>query len=262
MEAIADKFIENPEEYNFRHLRDKLWDEHKDELLIKMSKIAIGEIIESIILKHTCKNYDFNWQWKDGIAQFILDHWSKFENDERVKKVLALAKQFKIEPRHVQTDHISIEPRYKDGYTRENFIGFFVRKTIVFTLRDISRFEGLLSSALDAGANYVHGVQFRTTKLREYRDQARAQAIKAAKEKAKALAKELGQRIGKPQSIHEEHSGWWHWYNSWWGSRWGGRNITQNVIQNVSGGPVETEKGIALGQISVSARVRVSFELR
>lgn len=202
------------------------------------------------------------------ILTFGVETWdkdlgiAKKQNDERVKKVLALAKQFKIEPRHVQTDHISIEPRYKDGYTRENFIGFFVRKTVVFTLRDISRFEDLLSSALEAGANYVHGVQFRTTKLREYRDQARALAIKAAKEKAKALAKELGQRIGKPQSIHEEHSGWWHWYNSWWGSRWGGRNVAQNVIQNVSGGPVETEKGIALGQISVTARVRVSFELR
>ena len=187
---------------------------------------------------------------------------AKKQNDERVKKVLALAKQYKIEPKLVQTDHLSIEPRYKNGYAREEFIGYFVRKTIVFTLRDISKFEDLLSSALEVGANYVHGIQFRTTKLRQYRDQARALAIQAAKEKAKSLAKELGQKIGKPYSIHEEHSGWWHWYNSSWGSRWGGRNMFQNVVQNVRGDPLETEGSIALGQISVNARVRVSFELR
>ncbi|MBW2039328.1 MAG: SIMPL domain-containing protein [Deltaproteobacteria bacterium] len=203
------------------------------------------------------------------ILTFGVETWdkdlaiAKRQNDKWVQKVLALAKKYKIEPKHVQTDHISIEPRYKDGYTRENFIGYFVRKTIVFRLRDISKFEDLLSSALEAGANYVHGVQFRTTKLREYRDQARALAIRAAKEKAKDLAKELGQKIGKPHTIREEHSGWWHWYNSWWGSRWGGgRRMAQNVMQNVSGGPLETGSSIALGQISVNARVRVSFELK
>jgi uncharacterized protein YggE len=187
---------------------------------------------------------------------------AKKQNDARVEKILALAKQYKIEPKLVQTDHLSIEPRYKNGYTREEFIGYFVRKTIVFTLRDTSKFEDVLSSALEVGANYVHGVQFRTTKLREYRDQARALAIQAAKEKAKALAKELGQKIGKPYSINEEHSGWWHWYNSSWGSRWGGQSMTQNVIQSTGGGLIEGEGSIALGQISVNARVRVSFELR
>ena len=187
---------------------------------------------------------------------------AKKQNDERVKKVLALAKQYKIEPKLVQTDHLSIEPRYKNGYTREEFIGYFVRKTIVFTLRDISKFEDLLSSALETGADYVHGVRFRTTKLRQYRDQARALAIQAAKEKAKALAKELGQKIGKPHSINEEHSGWWHWYNSAWGSRCGGQNMAQNFVQNVEITPSATERSIALGQISVNARVRVSFELR
>jgi uncharacterized protein YggE len=202
------------------------------------------------------------------VLTFGVETWdkdldiAKNQNDTRVKKVLALAKQYKIEPKFVQTDHLSIEPRYKDGYAREEFIGYFVRKAIVFTLRDISKFEGLLSSALEVGANYVHGVQFRTTKLREYRDQARALAIQAAKEKAKALAKELGQKIGKPYSINEEHSGWWHWYNSWWGSQWGGQSMTQNVIQSTEGGPIEGEGSIALGQISVNARVRVSFELR
>jgi hypothetical protein len=116
-----------------------------------------------------------------------------------------------------------------------------------------------LGSALEAGANYVHGVQFRTTELRKYRDEARALAIKAAKEKADALARELGQKVGKPHTIREDHAGWWSGYNNWWGNRWGG-GMSQNVVQNY-GGQSRAQSSIALGQINVNARVTVSFEL-
>lgn len=185
---------------------------------------------------------------------------AKSQNDERVKRVLALAQDYEIEPKHIQTDHISIEPRYHDNYEKRDFIGFFVRKTIVITLKDLSKFEDLLTSALGAGVNYVHGIQFRTTELRKYRDEARALAIKAAQEKAIALAEGLDQEVGEPRSIREDQSGWWSWYGAWWGSRWGG-GMAQNVVQNAGGGSFSTEGGTAPGQISVSARVTVSFEL-
>lgn len=184
---------------------------------------------------------------------------AKSENDERVQRVLGVARKFKIEEKHVQTDHISIEPRYTDHWENKSLIGYFARKTIVFTLRDTSRFEELLSGSLEAGANYVHGIQFRTTELRKHRDQARALAIKAASEKAEALAGELGQKVGKPHMIREDRGGWWSWYNSWWGSRWGG-GMAQNVVQD-AGSFSRAESTIALGQINVTARVTVSFEL-
>lgn len=181
-------------------------------------------------------------------------------NSERVKKVMAAAQELGIAAKDIQTDHISIEPRYRDNYEQRDFVGYFVRQTIVITLKDISQFEDLLTDVLDAGANYVHGIQFRTTELRKYRDEARALAIKAAREKATALAQELDQGIGKPYSIREEQSGWWSGYNAWWGSM-SGYSMTQNVIQNTEDVPVETESALAPGQISVTARVTVSFEL-
>ncbi|MCK4256193.1 SIMPL domain-containing protein [candidate division WOR-3 bacterium] len=184
---------------------------------------------------------------------------AKTENDQRIQKIVDVGKKYKIEEKHIQTDYISIEPRYEDRWEHRKFIGYFVRKTIVFTLRDTDIFEGLLSSVLEAGANYVHGIQFRTTELRKHRDQARALAIKAAQEKANDLAKELGQKVGKPYKIQENQSGWWSWYNTRWGSgRAGG--MAQNVIQNVAD-PSQSESSIALGQIKVNARVTVSFEL-
>lgn len=186
---------------------------------------------------------------------------AKRQNDEIVAKVLALVADHGIQPQHVQTDFVSIEPRYRNGYYEESdFIGFFVHKTIAITLRDLSRFEDLLTAALDSGVNYVHGIQFRTTELRKHRDEARALAIQAAKEKAIALAGELDQGVGDPLTIQEEQSGWWSSYGAWWGSRWGG-GMSQNVIQEIGGAALLADSSLAPGQIQVNARVTVSFQL-
>jgi uncharacterized protein YggE len=186
---------------------------------------------------------------------------AKRQNSEIVGRVLALASQYGIEPQHVQTDHVSIEPRYRDAYYEErDFIGYFVRMTIVITLRDLSQFEGLLSDALSAGVNYVQGIEFRTTDLRSHRDEARSLAIQAAREKAVALAGELGQEVGEPLAIQEEQANWWSAYGSWWGSHWGGAMV-QNVIQEAGAGTFLGEDSLAPGQIAITARVAVSFEL-
>lgn len=178
---------------------------------------------------------------------------AKAENDKRVKDVMKLAKSFGIEAEQIQTDRLSIQPRYETRKEQQVFVEYVVANTIVVTLKDISKFEELLSGALKAGVNYVQGIDFRTTELRKHRDQARAMAIKAAKEKAIALAKELGQTIGKPLSISEDPPR----------IPWGTRNVMQ--VQRNDSLPEGDGSGdsatLALGRISVSARVTVVFEL-
>jgi uncharacterized protein YggE len=186
---------------------------------------------------------------------------AKRQNDTIVNRVLALVDDYDIAPEHVQIDYVSIEPRYRSGYYEErDFIGFFVHKTLEITLRDLDNFEGLLADSLEAGVNYVHGIRFRTTELREHRDEARALAIRAAKEKAEALAAELDQGVGAPKTIQEVQSGWWSGYNSWWGSSWG-NGMSQNVIQELGTGVIAGEGSLAPGQISITAKVSVVFQL-
>lgn len=186
---------------------------------------------------------------------------ARAQNDEAVQRILALAKDYKIEPKHVQTDHIAIESKYDyDDNTHKQFlVGYFIRRTVGVTLRDLSKFDDFYIKAVEAGANQVHSVQFRTTELRKHRDKARALAIQAAREKADDLAKVLEQKVGKARSIGEGHSTAWSWYNSYWGGQRG--VMTQNVIQNIGGGPSEIEGTFAPGQIAVSANVSVTFEL-
>lgn len=186
---------------------------------------------------------------------------AKAQNDERIKNLIALAKSYNIAPGDIQTDYIGIEPRYQDSYQQREFIGYFVRKTIVFTLKDLSKFEDLFTGALQAGANYVQGIDFRTTELRKHRDEARDLAIKAAQEKATALAQALGQKPLRPTSINENGYYWGSSYGSWWGSRYGPAQ-SQNISQSSGGGaPASDDSTIALGQISVTAMVSVTFDL-
>lgn len=185
---------------------------------------------------------------------------AKSQNDERIGRVLALIKSSGIDPKHFQTDFINIEPWYPRGIDRPESLEYRVRKTIVITLKDTRKFESLVSQGLEAGITHVHFIQFRTTELRKHRDQARALAIKAAREKATALANELGQKIGHAHRINEYGSGWFSPYGHGWGNRWG-QGPTQNVMQSAGGSPEGGDGTFALGQITVTANVTVSFLL-
>ena len=182
-------------------------------------------------------------------------------NDTRARAVINAVRKEDIETKDIQTDYLDIEPRWDLTPRPENFIGYFVRKTVVVTLREVPRFEDVLSAALGAGANYVLGVHFQTSELRKHRDDARALAIKAAREKAVALAGQLNQGVGEPIRMQELSSRWYSWYGrSWWGNRQGSQY--QNVVQNAGGDMVSSDSALSPGRISVTASVRVIFELQ
>jgi uncharacterized protein YggE len=181
------------------------------------------------------------------------------QNDQIIRKVMEVTRKYGIPNAQVQTDYINIEPRYDSSYRQSEFIGYFVTRNVVITLRDLAKFEAFYADVLGVGVNYVNGIQFRTTDLRKYRDQARALAIQAAREKAAAMAGGLGQELGAPRSINENGISWWSGYNSWWGGR--SNMMVQNVIQN--SGPSSSlpeDSTLAPGQIEVQAEVSVTFD--
>jgi len=185
---------------------------------------------------------------------------AKSQNDERIRKTIAMAKSLAVRPEHIQTDYIGIEPRYHNSDITHELLGYVVRKTVLIRLKDIARFEDLLSGALEAGVTHVHGVEFLTTELRKHRDRARVLALTAAQEKAELLAKESGRTVGRATSIGEASYGYFSSYGSWWGSRYG--QMSQNITQNVGGASVQGDSTLAPGQISIRASVRANFVLQ
>jgi len=184
---------------------------------------------------------------------------ARTRTDDRAKEVLAVAKRNGVKTEDVQTSYISIQPKYNTDdleyeqrrAVKREFLGYQVSKTIAVILRDISRFDSLLSDVLKAGVTRLSNVEFRDSQIRKHRDQARAMAMKAAQEKASLLAREIGQSIGPAYSITEATPA----YDS-------NSNISQNRIAGLaSPSERESESAIAPGSISVTAQVTVRFRL-
>ncbi len=184
-------------------------------------------------------------------------------NDQRIKDVLAAVTAAGVANKDVRTDYLNLQPEYedRDASHRRILRGYVQRTTMVITLRDVSKFEALLTGTLRAGVEYIHGIDFRTSEMRKYRDEARVLAIKAAREKAIALAAVLDQQIGRPTSITEGGGGWFSNYGGGWGR--GNQGMSQNVVQFSTGGQEGgQDRTLAPGNVSVRANVTVVFELK
>jgi uncharacterized protein YggE len=186
---------------------------------------------------------------------------AKEKNDAIQKRAVAAFRAMGVPSKEIQTTHLSIEPRFEHGsYDKDDFVGYFVRSTLMVTLNDTGQIEGLLAEALQAGVTHIHGIQYETTELIMHREQARELALKAAREKAEKMAAVLGQTVGIPSHISEGYNG--SVCNSGW---WGGSRhfaMSQNVVQNVASGDGRGDgESVALGKIAVVANVSVTFLL-
>src|SRR5512142_1046971 len=75
----------------------------------------------------------------------------KGETDAAVKRALEIAAEFGIEPKRIQTSHFNIWAcDVCDSMPREKY---HVSRTIVITVRDLSKMEDLVAATLKAGLN-------------------------------------------------------------------------------------------------------------
>ncbi len=175
---------------------------------------------------------------------------AKRQNDEIVKRLLKTVRDLGVKEEQIQTSYIEIEPEYRrdSSSDKTHFVGYYVNNRIAVILQDLGKFEQLLSGVLQAGANRVYGIDFRTSELKKHRDKARRMAVKAALDKATTLAGELGRKVGKPLTILELAEGAHY-------------SQPQPVAFAPSRAGSMAYEGIAFGKIGINARVNVTFEL-
>jgi uncharacterized protein YggE len=182
-------------------------------------------------------------------------------NTATITRVINAVKALGVQAQDIATDWYVITPLYED-YDSLRIKGYRIYNTVAITLRDVQKVNDVIIGALAAGANQVVNVEFYTSQLRTYRDQARALAIQAATEKARDLAGGAGAQVGCVLTISE--NSWSYFNGGWYGNN---QNLwTQNVTQNAapsSGDSALTDEGpVSLGKISVRAEVSVTFSLK
>jgi uncharacterized protein YggE len=167
--------------------------------------------------------------------------------DAAARKILAGLRANGIDEKDIQTTFLSLQPQVE--YVRKVRVSYFVaQQTLSVTVRDLAKLDALLESLIKAGGNRINSIQYESSDLRKYRDQARDLAVKAAREKAEALAKALGQSIGKANAIEEVPESQYQYSNS---------NFVSEETAKVSRGGPSTSPG----QQRISASVTVSFDL-
>ena len=184
------------------------------------------------------------------------------DNLRQIQRVINAVIALGVDAKDIATDHYIVYPVYSD-YNSLTIIGYRINNTVSITLRSVFLTDDVIMTALKVGANEVQDVQFYTSELRKFRDQARDLAMKAAGEKAQALASAAKTQTGCVLSVTENSIS--HYYGSWQGGR-GSAMWTQNVAQNNSSAMGDFSMGdespVSLGQIAIQAQVNVSYSLK
>jgi uncharacterized protein YggE len=174
------------------------------------------------------------------------------QQGERVTKILTGLRAAGVKEAELQSSQVQITPDYTDRREETERVKFYrVSQTICCTLHDLKKIPDITAEAVAAGVTVVRDASLRTSQLRKFRDEARASAIKAAKEKAIALAGELGAKVGKPYTISEGYD---------WRSISAGNSIQNGITTNEESGDGASPT-FAPGTISITASVSVSFVL-
>lgn len=166
---------------------------------------------------------------------------------QNIEKALNFCKTQGIKDKNIQIQNVSIMPSYYNlEGKRTQTPTYTLSQSFSVTLEDLTQYENLLYGLLKNGVNRVQDVRFYSSRLKDYRNEARTLAMQNAREKASLLAQQEKAKLGKVTSIVEERPS----------GMYGVSNISQNSYFNTSAGaPVA-------GVIPVRAEVTVQYELK
>jgi uncharacterized protein YggE len=136
------------------------------------------------------------------------------EVEKNSSTAIDAVKALGIDPKDIQTTYYNAYPQYdykcgQFGCSGSNgtIVGYQVTQTTSVKIHDLSKVSSVLAAVGGAHVSDIQGPNFDIEKKDELQKQARAEAIKEAKEKAKVLANQLGVHLGGIVSFTEGGQG-------------------------------------------------------
>jgi len=170
----------------------------------------------------------------------------KKKNDTAIDAVIKYLKSIKLPSEDYQTQRVNLNRNY--DYNKKKY-SYVASQTIVIHLKDISKYDAMMMGLVDAGVNNIEGVQFKTSKQAQYESEARIKAVEQAKQKANDYAGALGQKIGKPITVTDNTQ-----------SYYPPVMMRAMKFEDASAADMPKET-LAIGEITITANVNISFEL-
>jgi uncharacterized protein YggE len=122
-------------------------------------------------------------------------------NAAEMTKMIAALKQQGIAAADIQTQFVSLSPRYSPNAAE--IVGYTAANSVNATVRKLDKVGGVIDAAVDAGANQVSGPNLvRSDQTALYRRALRA-AITNARGKAQTIARASGLRLRRITDVTE-----------------------------------------------------------
>ncbi|WP_320815587.1 SIMPL domain-containing protein [Flavobacterium sp.] len=173
---------------------------------------------------------------------------AKNQNDVIADKVLKLIKKKGILSSDFQTQRMSLTQNYDYSSKKKNYVA---NQTISIHLKDLSKYDELMLELVDTGINRIQGVEFKSSKIKEFEKQARKNALIDAKAKANDYVSVLdGQKVGKALLISDNSQT--HYPQPMYGG------MMKTMAMESDDLPRET---LAVGEIEIISTVSVTFIL-
>ncbi len=165
--------------------------------------------------------------------------------------------EFQIKDTEIEISNNSISEDWNYVYDVKGIIQYRAVKVFQVTFSDFKKAESFYEKAVDQYDCQVDSVDYDSTKMREYKDLARKNAVIAAKEKAQNMVAAIGQNVGKALNIEEDQTN-----NSIWSSYYSNIKPVANssVTANSATNNNATPKSLS-SNLDISSSVIVTFEL-
>ncbi|MBE2292785.1 MAG: SIMPL domain-containing protein [Xanthomonadales bacterium] len=126
------------------------------------------------------------------------------QNAEQMNRVLAALKTAGVDGKDVQTSGINLNPQYRyEDNQPPRITGYQASNTVNVKLRDVAKMGKVLDALVASGANQINGPTFGIENPEPLYEQARLDALKAARARAETYARALGVRVRRIVSISE-----------------------------------------------------------
>ncbi len=125
--------------------------------------------------------------------------------NEIINKITEDIKTLGVEAKDIKTVNYSVNPNYDYNAGSQKINGYVVNADIQVKIKPIDKANQAIDAATKAGATNVGNIQFvlDEKKKKEVEEQARKEAIDAAKEKAQSISKTSGIRLGRLVDVQE-----------------------------------------------------------
>ena len=172
--------------------------------------------------------------------------------NKKSQSLVAALKKLGIEDKDIKTSSYNIYPQSDYQANPPNITGYRVSVDYQITVRKIDNINTIMTAVTANGANLVSGVSFDLSDEAKSKalDEARIDAVKAAKENAQSLARASGITLGKVINVTESQNG-------------GPRPIFMaDKAVGLGGETPVSEPDIQPGQTEINITVSLSYEVR